>query len=437
MKFGSISPMTALILMAAFMALSSSGICSDDGTGDAQSGTSPLYDYRYSQVAEDLGLLDNGTSENKLGFESIPTASLSPEDKCEGKDCRQVTRQGDDDTSMITCGGVTSCGGIQTCGSTCGGTCGDSCGSTCTQTCASSCGMVSCGAATSCGGVYTCASTCGLATCGGATSCGGVQTCSSTCANSCGQTCTLTCTASCGAVTCGGATSCGGILTCASTCSSTCGSTCAQTCVASCGRATACGGVYTCASTCSRTCGYTCYSTCFGTCGYTCANTCAQTCTATCAPNCAINLAPQRNAPMANSTIKTPTAIDQNSVIPYDVRASPPPAVYYNGANIPWAAFNQSLASNSLLAWTELYDRSWGTSASAPIGTWVREFIYVPTNGSIVLSMNTGGINTRRDFGPTTPGFKYIWFYADRPGAHVSTFSIKGVQSNPVTIFAY
>jgi len=434
-------------LITAFMVLSFPG--SSSGDGAAEPGVSPLYDYRYAQAAEDLGLIDSEASIGKLSYGSIPTASLSPEDKCQGNECRLTIKEANDDgeeTSLITCGGATSCGGVQTCGSTCGSTCSSSCGSTCANTCSSSCGLASCGPVTACGGVYTCgntcadtcgdtcANTCGLITCGGATSCGGIQTCADTCSSTCADTCASTC----GLITCGGATSCGGIQTCANTC----GSTCAQTCAASCGRATSCGGAYTCSNTCSETCGYTCYSTCystcFNTCGYTCANTCARSCSSTCDSRCIpANVVPMRNAPMANSTIKTPTAAQQNSAVPYDVNARPPASVYYNGSKMPWAAFNQSFASNYPLAWAEIYDRSWGTGASTPLGTWVREFVYVQASGNLVLSMTTAGITTKRDFGPTTPGYRYVWFYADRPGAHVSIFSVRGVQSNPVTIFAY
>jgi hypothetical protein len=44
----------------------------------------------------------------------------------------------------------------------------------------------------------------------------------------------------------------------------------------------------------------------------------------------------------------------QSSLVAYDVRAGSTTSVYYNDANMPWAAFNQKFAGDSLLAWVEI-----------------------------------------------------------------------------------
>jgi hypothetical protein len=37
-------------------------------------------------------------------------------------------------------------------------------------------------------------------------------------------------------------------------------------------------------------------------------------------------------------------------------------------------------------------------------------------------------------YGFATPGYKYIWFYADTPGRHVTLFTIFDKPSNYITI---
>jgi len=141
--------------------------------------------------------------------------------------------------------------------------------------------------------------------------------------------------------------------------------------------------------------------------------------------------------PLAKSSAKTPPAQQQNALIPYDVLASPPVSVYYNEVSMPWSDFNQSFSGQELMAWIEMNYNMWGTAARAPKGTWVRQFVYVPASGDMVLYRTAPGGTTDEDLGQTTPGFKYLWFYAEAPGTYASTFDMGGVQSNNVTISVY
>ena len=72
-----------LLLMGAFLSVALSATALSDTGSDAKSVSSsdtPLFDYRYTQVAEDLGILEDGASENKLDYGSIETANLTPMD---------------------------------------------------------------------------------------------------------------------------------------------------------------------------------------------------------------------------------------------------------------------------------------------------------------------------------------------------------------------
>jgi len=113
-------------------------------------------------------------------------------------------------------------------------------------------------------------------------------------------------------------------------------------------------------------------------------------------------------------------------------------SAFYGGINTPWATFQRGFIGNYLLAWVEIIDGSWGVEARAPLGTWVREFIYVPVSGDLVLNeIGPDGRTSKENYGPATPGYRYVWFYADTPGTHSSVFSIGDVKSNEIDITAY
>jgi hypothetical protein len=51
----------------------------------------------------------------------------------------------------------------------------------------------------------------------------------------------------------------------------------------------------------------------------------------------------------------------------------------------------------------------------APQSTWIQEFLYVPSAGDLTENKGLQGSIVSRDYSYPTPGYKYIWFYADAP----------------------
>ncbi len=412
-------------LLSICIATASSEAGSDANSISASN--TPLFDYRYNQVAEDLGLLKNGASESKLEYGSIETASLTPLDIPQKKGCRLQIKQAD--LTMGVCQWETEQTCFDSCGSTCSGTCGGTCGNTCGDTCSGTC-LLSC---------RTCILSCGADTCGSTCqdSCGGCgqtlsYTCGDTCGNTCRDTCIRTCSNTC-ANTCG--QTCRG--TCARTCSNTCANTCGQTCANTCGQT--CHN--TCFATCQMTCARTCLATCSATCAATCLATCQPTCSATCGPYCAGSQAAaplSSNAPpMAKSSTKAPLMAEQNSLRSYNVVANPPTSVSYLGAYIPWTVFQQSFSGKEIYAWVET-EGGWDIVAKTPKGTWVREFVFVPSNGNMILNEIAPDGNTRsQKFEQVVEGYKYIWIYAGNPGYYVSTFGNIDQKGNNVTLEVY
>lgn len=404
-----------LLPIVVFLFLTCSATASSDAGSNVNSISSsntPLFDYRYNQVAEELGLLKNGTSESKLEYVSIETASLTPLDTPQKNACRLRIKQADIDTM-----GVCQWDTEQTCFDSCGSTCSDSCGITCANTCGDTCSgtcLLSC---------RTCVLSCGADTCG--------STCQDTCGG-CGQTLSYTCGSTCGS-TCGN--TCG--QTCRGTCARTCSNTCANTCARTCGDTC----YNTCFATCQRTCAQTCLATCSATCSATCLATCLPTCSATCGPYCTgVPAAVPLNSnapPMAKSSTKAPLAAEQNSLRSYNVVAQPPTSVYYLGAYTPWTAFQQIFSGKEIYAWVET-EGGWDVIARTPKGTWVREFIFVPSNGNLISNeiAPDGKIRSEK-FDQVISGYKYIWIYAENPGSYISSFE-NGVQkSNNVTLYVY
>ncbi|VVB72551.1 Uncharacterised protein [uncultured archaeon] len=387
-----------VLLFAAFSAIASPDI--GENANPILSSNIPLFDYRYNQVVEELGLLKNGTSESKLDYGSIETSNLTPIEMPQRKGCRLTVKQSDIDT-MGACQWETE----QTCFDSCGNTCSDTCGSTCSRTCGDTCGGT---CSNTCEG--TCSNTC-LLSCRTCTLSCWSDTCGNTCAETCSKTCARTCSSR----------------TCSRTCSNTCANTCSQTCGS------------TCANTCSQTCSNTCFNTCFATCQRTCAQTCSQTCSATCGLNCgAAPIAAQTGSnapPMAKYSTKAPTDEEQSAPMSYNTVAQSPALVYYSGSIAPWAEFQSTFSGRETYAWVETED-GWNIIAKAPKGTWVREFIFVPQNGNLILStIAPDGKISNKEFDQVLPGYKYIWLYAENSGPYTGSFENGGMKSNNVTLY--
>jgi len=140
---------------------------------------------------------------------------------------------------------------------------------------------------------------------------------------------------------------------------------------------------------------------------------------------------------MAKYSTKAPSVAEQNALLPYNFVAYPPGSVYYMGIYVPWAQFEQTFFGDQPLAWVET-DSGWDVAAKMPKGTWVREIIYIPSNGDLESSViaPTGQISNK-NYDSVIPGYKYMWFYAEMPGTYVNTFQTGGLESNSVAIYVF
>ena len=126
----------ALLLLLAFTLPSASG----SECIAAQPISSPLYEYRYNQALEGIGLANQGSAESKMSYGSISTSSLNPRDTTPMVPACQSSKQNHQPppippTARPTCG-LTCYTCSPTCFVTCkGNTCQVSCRGTCKPFC--------------------------------------------------------------------------------------------------------------------------------------------------------------------------------------------------------------------------------------------------------------------------------------------------------------
>lgn len=136
----------------------------------------------------------------------------------------------------------------------------------------------------------------------------------------------------------------------------------------------------------------------------------------------------------ATYTNQAPAATQQRVLLPYSVQTDPPKAVYYSGTFMPWTAFSQSFSANSPALWVAS-SQGWSWDARCPVGGWIQNLMYVPYTGTMKLyEFYPDGSIKLYSYGFSTPGYKYIWFYADTPGRHITLFTIFDKPSNYITI---
>lgn len=136
----------------------------------------------------------------------------------------------------------------------------------------------------------------------------------------------------------------------------------------------------------------------------------------------------------AITTNQAPPATQQNVLLPYNVQTSPPTSVYYSGSYMPWSSFTQSYPTSTLGLWVDS-NVGWSWYASCPVGGWIQNLMYVPYTGTMKLyEFYPDGSVKLYSYGFATPGYKYIWFYADKAGRHVTLFTIFDKPSNYIAI---
>jgi hypothetical protein len=140
---------------------------------------------------------------------------------------------------------------------------------------------------------------------------------------------------------------------------------------------------------------------------------------------------------MAKSSTEAPLVAEQNSLRSYNVVATPPASVSYLGAYTPWTVFQQNFSGKEIYAWVET-EGGWDVIARTPKGTWVREFVFVPSNGNMISNeIAPDGKIRSQEFDQVIAGYKYIWIYAGNPGSYVSNFENFDQKSNDVTLEVY
>lgn len=139
----------------------------------------------------------------------------------------------------------------------------------------------------------------------------------------------------------------------------------------------------------------------------------------------------------ATYTTQAPPVTQQKVLLNYDVKATPPTAVYYSGTFMPWPSFSQVFPANSPALWVAS-SAGWSWAANCPTGGWIQNLMYVPYTGTMKLyEFYPDGSIKLYSYGFATPGYKYIWFYADTPGRHITLFTIYDKPSNYITIDVY
>jgi len=136
-------------------------------------------------------------------------------------------------------------------------------------------------------------------------------------------------------------------------------------------------------------------------------------------------------------TNQAPPATQQNVLLSYDVQTAPPSAVYYSGTTMSWTAFAQNFPRNSPAFWVAS-SSGWSWQANCPAGSWIQNLMYVPYTGTMKLyEFYPDGSVKLYSYGFVSPGYKYIWFYADTVGRHISLFTLFDKPSNYLTIDVY
>ncbi|MBN1235349.1 MAG: hypothetical protein JW999_04780 [Methanotrichaceae archaeon] len=132
--------------------------------------------------------------------------------------------------------------------------------------------------------------------------------------------------------------------------------------------------------------------------------------------------------------VQAPPVTQQNVLLTYNIQTAPPTAVYYSGSYMPWTSFYQVFPANSPALWVSS-SAGWSWYATCPVGSWVQELIYVPVTGAMKLyELHPDGTTTYQNYGFTSPGYKYRWFYAATPGRYIDMITVSDNPSNYLTI---
>lgn len=155
------------------------------------------------------------------------------------------------------------------------------------------------------------------------------------------------------------------------------------------------------------------------------------------APDTAPATIVEGDAGLAVYSEQSPSIADQNKLLPSTVLASPPSSMYYNGNYLAWNEFVATFPGSSPGLWIQRAT-GWSFYAVLPWGTWAKNLIYVPQTSPVTMYESyPGGFIHSYNLGVVSPGYYYIWYYADSPGRHSSFLSTISGYSNSVIIDVY
>ena len=136
----------------------------------------------------------------------------------------------------------------------------------------------------------------------------------------------------------------------------------------------------------------------------------------------------------ATYSTRAPPDSQQKVLLSYNIQASPPSAVYYNETFMPWTSFYQIFPAKSPVLWMAS-SAGWSWYATCPVGDWVQELMYVPVAGTMMFcDLYPDETAKYFSYGFATPGYKYRWFNATKPGRYITILTIAEIPSNYIII---
>ena len=143
---------------------------------------------------------------------------------------------------------------------------------------------------------------------------------------------------------------------------------------------------------------------------------------------------PKPQAPTAIYTCTPPPAGEEETILDFEPKSSPPTAVYYQGSSVPWRSFNGTFPATDPTLWI-VTSSGWSWNSIAPLDAWITEVLYLPRNGAVNLYlMDFSGDARRLDLGYSTTGYHQIVLKSSTPGLMMAIFTLDGVPSNVIFV---
>jgi hypothetical protein len=138
--------------------------------------------------------------------------------------------------------------------------------------------------------------------------------------------------------------------------------------------------------------------------------------------------------PNAISVTKEPPKSDMNKLMPWDMKAAMPVAVYHEERLKSYSDFAEDFSGDSPFIWTH-NTLGWARYAVCSKDTWMKVALFAPSSGNIEFyEINPFGIITSLKLKVISSGYYYIWYKANEKGRHIISFNINGKMSNAIAI---